>query len=352
MSSPKMKTQRILLQTALGNSQSRAPVWIMRQAGRYLESYRNLRKKYDFQTLYKNPELACQVTLLPIHEICVDGAILFSDILVIPEAMGMELCFLEAMGPVFTQPLKKEQDILNLPTEGVAEKLEYVYQTLRLVSRELKEDITLIGFSGAPWTLATYMVEGQGSKNFKKIKTLSYEHPEALKKLLEKLTQVISQYLIQQKEAGAHIVQLFDSWAGCLDEEGFLQFALPYVREILKSAKKANLPVIYFAKGAGGWLQHLKTLEADVIALDWTISPRRARETLGFSQVLQGNLDPVALYAPISVIEGKVKSLVKQFGKNWIANLGHGILPTTPPEHAKVFVEAVKRESEKHFAQL
>jgi uroporphyrinogen decarboxylase len=313
----------------------------MRQAGRYMPEYRALREKHDFSSMYKTPEIAAEVTLQPIEKIGVDGAILFTDILIVPEAMGMELHFYERKGPQFTRPLRHQKDIEKLKALEVEEDLSFVFDSMKIIQKSLPESIPLIGFCGAPWTLATYMVEGLPSKNFQYIKQMRFAQEEMLHNLLERLTVALIAYAKAQVKYGAQIFQIFDTWAGILDEEGFLKFALPYVRRIIESLE-GKIPVIYFAKGSGAWLDHLHKSGAQVIGLDWTVDPQRARKILGDTQVLQGNLDPTALYAPPERIFDMVQEMLKKFGRYHIANLGHGILPDVPVEHAKAFVEAVK----------
>ncbi|GAB4330328.1 MAG: uroporphyrinogen decarboxylase [Calditrichia bacterium] len=325
----------------------RTPVWMMRQAGRYLPEYRAVRKNHDFITMYKTPELAAEVTLQPVDLVGVDAAILFSDILVIPEAMGMELQFLEKRGPVFPNPIRSDADLAALKTADVADRLTFVADAIRLCRQQLAGRVPLIGFSGAPWTLATYMIEGSGSKNFSEIKKWRFANPEGLHRLLEQISRAVIEYLKMQMDAGAQALQLFDTWAGILDKDGFREFVLPYVKQILSAVRREGIPLIYFAKGAGVWLADLKNCGADVLGLDWTVDIGEARRLLGDVHALQGNLDPNALFAPPEVIRAEVKKILEKFGpgEGHVFNLGHGILPTVPPEHARAFIQAVKEES-------
>lgn len=325
----------------------RTPVWIMRQAGRYLPEYRAVRAKYDFITMCKTPEVATEITLQPIAIIGVDAAIIFSDILVIPEAMGMEMQFIEGKGPRFPHPLRSEADLENLRRPVADEDLKYVLDAVRLTRRELNERVPLIGFSGAPWTLATYMIEGGGSKNFKEIKKWRFARPDLLHRLLRQITDAVIDYCRAKMDAGAQAIQLFDSWAGILDPAGFGEFALPYMRRIVESIRRPGVPVIYFAKGGMMWLDQLAESRADVLGLDWTIDLGKARRFFGDRLALQGNLDPIALYAPPQKIRELVKQMLAAYGpgNGHVANLGHGILPDIPVDHARAFVDAVKEES-------
>ncbi len=339
--------ETLFLRACFRQPVKRTPVWMMRQAGRYLPQYQEVRRRYDFQTMYKTPEAAVEVTLQPVEILEVDAAILFSDILVIPEAMGLALQFTEGQGPVFPQPIRSDAAVKALHPVDPEEDLAYVLAAIRLLRRELEGKVPLIGFSGAPWTLATYMVEGRSSKNFLEIKKWRFGNPEGLENLLEKITTAVIAYLRAQIAAGAQAVQIFDSWAGILDPEGFRRFALPYVRRIVRAVRTPGVPIIYFAKGAGLWLETLLETEADVLGLDWTMDIGVARKLVRNRIALQGNLDPVALFAPPEIIRREVRRILTRYGQGsgHIFNLGHGILPNTPVEHARAFVEAVKNES-------
>ena len=306
-----------------------------------------IRRNHDFISMYKTPELAAEVTLQPVDVLGVDAAIIFSDILVIPEAMGMALQFIDGQGPVFPRPLRDEARVNKLQLVKADEQLSYVAEAIALSRKNLAGRAPLIGFSGAPWTLATYMIEGGGSKNFRHIKQWRFARPELLHRLLDKITDAVIDYCRLQMAAGAQAIQLFDSWAGILDEDGFTRFALPYARRIFQAINTQGVPLIYFAKGAGGWLPHLRECGAQVIGLDWTVDLHRARRVLGDSAVIQGNLDPTALYAPPETIRRLVREMLSTAGQNprHVANLGHGILPDIPVGHAREFVNAVKEES-------
>jgi len=321
----------------------------MRQAGRYLPQYRAIREKVDFLTLCKTPELAAEVTIQPIEIIGVDAAILFSDILVLPEAMGMELEFIESIGPIFPSPIRSQSQIEKLLIPDPYEKLSFVMETIRLVHQKLSGKIPLIGFAGSPWTLATYMVEGRASKDFRYIKQLIYDDADAAHRLLEKLTESVTRYLNAQIASGAQAVQIFDTWAGILAPDDFKNFSLRYIRQIIEGLNPAlwDEPVIIFAKGAGHSLREIADCGCDVIGLDWTVDIGEARAVVGNKVALQGNLDPCVLYARPERIREAVKDILKRFGhgSGHIFNLGHGILPDVPAENAKAFVQAVKEES-------
>jgi len=325
----------------------RTPVWMMRQAGRYLPQYRAIREKYDFTTMYKTPEIATEVTLQPVDFLKVDAAILFSDILVVPEAMGMSLEFFEGKGPLFSQPIRDKKQVDQLRPIVPEEDLYFVLEAIKMIRKELNGRVPLIGFSGAPWTLAAYMVEGGKSRNFTYIKNLRYSNPELLSKLLEKITEAVILYLKAQIRAGVQAVQLFDTWVGLLDPQGFEQFALKYARRVFESLKNMGIPLIYFAKGAGIWLEKLKECQADVLGLDWTVDIGWARNRVGDQFALQGNLDPTVLLSSPKIIRQEIVKILTNFGKanGHIFNLGHGILPNVTPENAKVFIQAVKEES-------
>lgn len=326
---------------------SRTPVWIMRQAGRYLPEYQRVRAKADFMTMCRTPELAAEVTLQPVDLIGVDAAIIFSDILVIPEAMGMMLNFYEGRGPVFETPLRRENEFAVLQPVAVEEKLGYVLEAIKLVRKELGGRVPLIGFAGAPWTLAAYMVEGHGSKNFTHIKSLMYSSPDLLRNLLDKLSVAVADFLSAQIQAGAQVVQIFDSWAGILTPGNFRNFALPYLKKVVKNIKRENEPVIVFARDAGHSFEALAEIGADVLGVSWTEDLSVAKKQVNDKVALQGNLDPCVLFAPIPQIRKEVVQVLEKAGtgSGHIFNLGHGILPQTPVEHARAMVEFVKEES-------
>jgi uroporphyrinogen decarboxylase len=340
----------LLLRAARRQPTERTPVWMMRQAGRYLPEYRAVRAKTDFLTLCKTPELAAEVTIQPVDLVGVDAAIIFSDILVVPEAMGMHLVVEEGKGgPQFPNPMKSLADIEKLDADGAADKLQYVYDALALTKKNLDNRVPLIGFAGAPWTLASYAIEGRGSKNYIIIKTMMNNEPETLHALLGKLASVVGKYLVRQvKQGGADIVQIFDSWAGALSKDAFLEFSLPYMIQIVEHVKsETDAPVILFAKGADMSFPEIAKSGCDVVGLDWNVDIGEVRSLIGNHVALQGNLDPVALYSRPEVIRQKVRNILEWYGNHpgHIFNLGHGILPDVPVDHAKAMIEAVKEIS-------
>lgn len=332
----------LLLKTLRKETVPRPPVWMMRQAGRYLPEYMKLRDKYDFFTRVQTPELATEITLQPISRVGVDAAIIFSDILVIPQAMGMTVLLEEGKGPHLPQVIKNEADVDRLRVYEAEFELDYVYKALALTSRELNGEIPLIGFAGAPFTILCYMVEGKGSKTWDKAKAFCFSNPTLAKQLLQKITDVTIKYLRKQVEAGANVVQVFDSWSGSLSPEDFSIFAQPFLLQIA-SALRDICPVILFPKGSWYALGDLAKSHAAGIGLDWTVSPHIARKLTGDSITLQGNFDPAKLLLPPSQIKIEVHKMIDGFGvQQYIANLGHGITPNVPVENAIAFVEAVK----------
>ena len=325
----------------------RTPVWMMRQAGRYLQEYRAVRKKADFLTMCKTPELAAEVTIQPVDLIGVDTAILFSDILVIPEAMGMHLEMHEGRGPVFPNPIRNEEDAKTLKIIDPEKDLKYVLDAVSLTKKELNNRVPLIGFSGAPWTLLCYMVEGKGSKNFSVVKRLIFNNPGLAHAILDKLADAIAKYLSAKIEAGADAVQIFDTWGGNLSQHDFEEFSLKYIEKIISNIERNGHPVIVFAKGVHSNLTKIAAAGADVVGLDWTINIGEARKEIGHRVALQGNMDPSVLYANKEKIKHEVKRILGDYGNGTghIFNLGHGILPDVKPEKAKYFVETVKEES-------
>ena len=327
----------------------RTPVWIMRQAGRYLPEYRAVREKADFLTLCKTPELAAEVSIQPVDIIGVDAAIIFSDILVIPEAMGMELELIESKGPVFSHPLRNENDLKMLNPIDPSKDLKYVLDAVALTKKELNNRVPLIGFSGSPWTLMTYMVEGKGSKTFSNVKKLIYNNPALAHKILDKLSTAVSQYLSAKIEAGVNAVQIFDTWGGILTPHEFREFSLEYISKVISNIKRNDESIIVFSKGVHYKLNELADSGADVIGLDWTMDIGEVRNQIGNKVALQGNMDPTVLYANNNAIKNEVIRILNSFGEGagHIFNLGHGILPDIEPEKAKAMVQFVKEESKK-----
>jgi uroporphyrinogen decarboxylase len=332
----------LLLKALRGEAVERPPVWMMRQAGRYLPDYIKLREKYDFFTRVQTPELATEITLQPIDQVGVDAAIIFSDILVIPQAMGVEVLMEEGKGPSLPRTIKTQADIDSLITTGVEDSLGYMYAALKLTKKELNGRVPLIGFAGAPWTILCYMVEGKGSKTWDKAKQFAYTQPALAHQLLQKITDITILYLIEQVKAGADTVQVFDSWAGSLSPADFKIFAQPYLFQIA-SALKPYAPVILFPKGSWYALQDITGSDASGVGIDWCITPQMARQLTNNSITIQGNFDPAMLLAPIPEIKSAVTKMIDAFGtQRYIANLGHGITPNVPVDHARAFVDAVK----------
>ena len=332
----------LLLRALRGEKTERTPVWMMRQAGRYLPDYIKLRDKYSFFERCENPELATEITVMPVEQVGVDAAIIFSDILVVPQAMGLEVQLIEKLGPLLPAPIKGAADLKRVCVPDVKDKLHYVFDALRLTKQTLAGRVPLIGFAGAPWTLLCYMVQGKGSKTFDEAKGFCYQQPEVAHQLLQMLTDTTIAYLKEQVAAGADLVQLFDSWGGLLSPEDFETYSLQYMRQIV-AALKDVCPVIMFAKGAWFALEEMAATGAHGLGIDWSIQPQRARVFAGNNVTLQGNFDPARLLLPIPEIEKAVKAMLKAFGpQRHIANLGHGILPNIPVDHAKAFVNAVK----------
>jgi len=339
----------LLLRTLRGEATERTPVWMMRQAGRYLPEYIRLREQYSFFERCQNPELACEITLQPVDIVGVDAAILFSDILVVPQAMGMEVQLVEKLGPLLPQPVKTAGDLQRIRVPDVNDTLNYVFEAIQLIKKELSGRVPLIGFAGAPWTLLCYMVQGKGSKTFDEAKAFCYQQPETAHALLQMITDTTIAYLKGQVAAGADVLQVFDSWGGLLSKSDFEEFSLRYIRQIV-AALKERVPVIVFAKGAWGSLGEMAATGAAGLGIDWCIEPQTARNLAGEHITLQGNFDPAKLLAPIPRIEKETKAMLRAFGNGrHIANLGHGILPNVPVDHAKAFVNTVKEYS---FADL
>ncbi|MGL4920080.1 MAG: uroporphyrinogen decarboxylase [Plesiomonas shigelloides] len=334
------------------------PVWMMRQAGRYLPEYRATRAEAgDFMSLCKNPELACEVTLQPLRRFALDAAILFSDILTIPDAMGLGLYFETGEGPRFERPVRSLADVQKLGVPDPEQELGYVMDAVRTIRRELKGAVPLIGFSGSPWTLATYMVEGGSSKAFTRIKKMMYAEPQTLHLLLDKLADSVIVYLNAQIRAGAQSVMVFDTWGGALTGRDYREFSLHYMHKIvdglLREHDGRRVPVTLFTKGGGQWLEAIADTGCDAVGLDWTTSLADARARIGSRVALQGNMDPSMLYAPPARIEQEVASLLAEYGAGTghVCNLGHGIHPDVDPAHAGVFVEAVHRLSQPYHVR-
>ncbi len=331
----------LLLRAARGQATERTPVWLMRQAGRILKEYREVRQRVGgFKELVEHPEFAAEVTIQPVDLLGVDAAIIFSDILVIPEAMGLSYQVIEAKGPTFEQTVRSKSDIEKLRVAG-PEHLSYVLEAIRITKRELHDRVPLIGFAGAPWTILAYMVEGKGSKTFSVAKKFLYTEPALAHALLEKITESTIQYLKAQIAAGANLVQLFDSWAGLLSPDQYREFSLRYLEAI--AAAITEVPVTIFAKGAFFARKEIAATNCSVIGLDWNMDIQESRSLIGDAKTLQGNMDPCLLYAEDSVIVHETHRMLEAFGPfRHIANLGHGLYPDTDPRKVKLFIDTVK----------
>ena len=326
----------------------RTPIWIMRQAGRYLPEYREIRAKAgDFMTLCSTPELACEVTLQPLRRFDLDAAILFSDILTIPDAMGLGLYFSEGEGPKFKKTIDSASDINNLAIPDPADKLRYVTDAVSLIRQELDGKVPLIGFAGSPWTLATYMVEGGSSKTFSKVKALLFEDPKSAHLLMSKLADSVAVYLNAQIEAGAQAVMIFDSWGGALTTPHYKAFSLAYMQQIvdqlIREKEGQKIPVILFTKGGGMWLQDTANTGCDAVGLDWSVDINLARQQIGDNVALQGNMDPAIMATNPDVIRHEVSRILAEFGhgNGHVFNLGHGITPNITPDNVAALVDAV-----------
>ena len=331
----------LILKAAKGENIERTPVWLMRQAGRILPEYRKIRNSLSgFKELVETPHLAAEVTIQPVNILQVDAAIIFSDILVIPESMGLEYEMIEKKGPFFSKTISNINDINALNVSNVEDQLSYVFEAIKITKHELSGRVPLIGFAGAPWTILAYMVEGQGSKTFSKAKSFLYREPELAHLLLNKITEITIKYLKLQIKAGADLVQVFDSWAGILSPEYYEEFGFKYLEIICNSVKE--VPKTIFSKGAFFALEKMNNLNCETIGLDWTMSIKNATQIFN-NKTLQGNLDPCVLYGDYNTIEKKTKEMLHKF-ENYrhIANLGHGVYPDTDPEKVKCFIESVK----------
>ncbi|GAB5499241.1 MAG: uroporphyrinogen decarboxylase [Pseudohongiellaceae bacterium] len=334
------------------------PVWMMRQAGRYLPEYRATREQAgDFMTLCKTPDLACEVTLQPLRRYAFDAAILFSDILTIPDALGLDLYFVSGEGPKFRHTITSPEAVEKLPDVDMADALSYVTDAVALIRRELNGSVPLIGFSGSPWTLATYMIEGGGSKDFRLAKSFLYNHPEAMHQLLDKLADCVTDYLNAQIRAGAQAVQIFDTWGGILTPTAYQDFSLRYMEKIvanlIKESEGRKIPAILFTKNGGQWLESMASTGCQALGLDWTTDIGNARQRVGSKVALQGNMDPSILYASPDSIRAEVKRILTSFGpgEGHVFNLGHGITPEVNPDHVSAFVDAVHEYSAEYHTR-
>jgi len=332
----------LFLKALRGETVERPPVWMMRQAGRYLPDFMKLKEKYDFFTRCRTPELATEITVMPIDQIGPDAAILFSDILVIPQAMGIEVEMKNGIGPWLPNPVRSLEAVAQVNVPDIDESLGYVLEAIKMTKEALNNEVPLIGFAGSPWTILCYSVEGQGSKSFDKAKGFCFSQPEAAHQLLQKITDTTIAYLKAKVKAGVNAVQIFDSWGGMLSPVDYQEFSWKYIQQI-SDALKDEAPVIVFGKGCWFALHEMSQSGAAALGIDWTCSARNARYLTGGNIPLQGNFDPSRLLSPIPEIQKQVKIMIDSFGKDrYIANLGHGILPNIPVDHAKAFVDAVK----------
>ncbi len=332
----------LFLRALKGETVERPPVWMMRQAGRYLPDFMKLKEKYDFFTRCRTPELATEITVMPIHQVGTDAAILFSDILVVPQAMNIEVHMKPGVGPWLPNPVRTTEDVHKTIVPDVHEALGYVMDAIKMTKKELNDEVPLIGFAGSPWTILCYAVQGQGSKNFDIAKKFCFTNPQAAHTLLQKITDTTIAYLKAKVEAGVDAVQIFDSWGGMLSPKDYQEFSWKYIQQII-DALKEDTQVIAFGKGCWFALDTMATSGASALGIDWTCSPETARKLTGGEITLQGNFDPSRLYSPPSEIKSMVHDMINAFGKDkYIVNLGHGILPDIPVKNAIAFVEAVK----------
>ncbi|MFN5418444.1 MAG: uroporphyrinogen decarboxylase [Flavobacteriia bacterium] len=333
----------LILRAARGESIERYPVWLMRQAGRILPEYRAVRSSLSgFKELVETPERAAEVTIQPVDILGVDAAIIFSDILVVPEAMGLEYQMLEQRGPWFEKTIKTEAELKYAETDfDIEDRLGYVLEAIKITNKELNGRVPLIGFAGAPWTIFCYMVEGHGSKTFSEARKILYTNPSLAHELLSRITRVTIQYLKAQIKAGAHMVQVFDSWAGILGTSQYTEFSLRYLKEICDAI--TEVPVTLFSKGAIGSIYDIASLNCNTVGLDWNMDVAKIRNEIGESRTLQGNLDPCVLYASHQNVEIETKKMLDSFrSRRHIVNLGHGVYPDVEPEKVKTFIKTVK----------
>jgi len=332
----------LFLKALKGQTVNRPPVWMMRQAGRYLPDFMKLKAKYDFFTRCRTPELATEITVMPIDQVGPDAAILFSDILVVLQAMQIPVEMKDGVGPWIPNPIRSSEQVSQVIAPDIHEHLGYVLDAVKMTKQALNERVPLIGFAGSPWTLLCYAVQGQGSKNFDIAKGFCFSQPEAAHALLQKITDTTIAYLKEKVKAGVHAVQVFDSWGGLLSPEDYNIFSWPYIQQII-DALKEEIPVIVFGKGCWFALHEMSRSGASALGVDWTCTARNARYLSGGQITLQGNFDPSRLLSPIPEIKAGVHKMINEFGKDkYIVNLGHGILPNIPVDHAKAFVDAVK----------
>lgn len=340
-----MDIRNLLVKAARKEPVDRIPVWIMRQAGRYLKEYMAVKAKHDFMTMCRTPELAVEVSKQPIDIIGMDAGIIFSDILIPVEAMGIKVTFEKDHGPKLHNPVRTYEDVQNLIVPEPSEKTPFVAESIKLFIKQLEDRIPVLGFSGSPWTLAAYMIEGGGSKNFNKIKAMMFGDEKSFKLLMEKLVETTTKHLYAQIQAGASMVQLFDTWAGVLSPEDYAQYAFPYQKEVISNIKKlSDTPITLYINGSGNVLEKMAETGADVLSIDWMQDLAEAKKRVGHKVALQGNLDPCCLYGSPEFVQKRVLETLNKFGKEtgYIFNLGHGILPDIPVENVKLLVKTVQ----------
>ncbi len=336
------------LKACRGEATDYTPVWLMRQAGRYMKEYMAIKEKHSFLEMCRTPELACEVTMQPINAFELDAAIIFADILLPLEGMGIKLEFAKNMGPVITNPVRSRADIDAIRVIDPEEDVPYLLEAIKLVKKELNGKVPLIGFAGAPFTLASYIIEGGGSKNYVHTKSLIFSDPEYWHKLLAKITELTGLYLNAQIDAGAQVVQIFDSWAGCLGPDDYREFVLPYTKKVIESVN-GRVPVINFSTSTGTYLEILKEAGGDVMGVDWKVRLDEAWERIGFDKGIQGNLDPTTLFGPVPEMKKRVKEILGQANgrPGHIFNLGHGIILGTPVDNVRALVDAVHEYSQR-----
>lgn len=340
-------TESVFLKACRKEPTEYTPVWIMRQAGRYMEEYRKIREKYGFLEMCKTPEIAAEVTLQPVRKLGVDAAILFADILLPLEGMGIDLEFSEGEGPVIKNPVRSPSDVEAIHVRSAEETVPYVLDTIKILKSELKDSVPLIGFSGAPFTLASYVIEGGHSRNYLKTKSLMFNDMWTWHKLMEKLTEIVRRYLTAQVKAGAQALQVFDSWIGCLSPSDYKAFVKPHMKKLFMELAQTEVPIIHFGTDTSTLLEEMRDAGGDVIGVDWRTPLDKAWQRIGFDRAVQGNLDPVVLFGSREFIEARVNEVLEQAGgrAGHIFNLGHGILPETPVENVVFMVETVHRLS-------
>ncbi|MEK7433759.1 MAG: uroporphyrinogen decarboxylase [Cyanobacteriota bacterium] len=340
-----MNIKDLIVRAARKEPVERIPVWLMRQAGRYMKEYMEVKKSYDFMTMCRIPEVASDISMQPMNVIKPDAGIIFSDILVPVEAMGIKVTFEKDHGPKLHNPIKNMEDVENLKIPDSEKDMPFVSESIKLFIQKLDDQKPVLGFCGAPWTLASYMIEGGGSRNYTKAKTMMYKEPKTFELLMEKTLETVVNHFLAQIKAGASMVQMFDTWAGCLSYDDYVKYAFPYQKEVISRVKKvSDVPIALYINGCGNILEKMIETGADVLSIDWMIDLAEAKKRVGNKVALQGNIDPCCLYGSPEFVERKVKETIDKFGKEtgYIFNLGHGILPDIPVENVKILVKTVQ----------